>query len=210
MRKVLILLTFILLLASVWIGLTKGRIIPLQRNIIYFHVPGSICALACFVMLLVASIGCLCTKKKFWDYLGAASAEAALLFATVLNLTGSVFSRAEWNLWWTPSPKLVTSAILWFLALVYIILRTAIPDKHRRARICAVFGIIAFLDVPMVYVSARLIPDIHRQNFTFDSAWQSAALAAAIAAALLLAGLLIWLRTDLLQAAAELDDDITC
>ena len=157
--------------------MTQGQIVPVERNILYVHIPNSVCALLCFVVLLAASIGYLATGRQAWDLVAVAAGEVGFVFATVLNATGMIFSRAEWNVWWTPSPRLVTSAILWFLYAVYLILRVSLPgSRQRRARICAVFGIIAFLDVPLVYISARFIPDIHRPSFSFDSAWQTAAL----------------------------------
>lgn len=201
MRRVLLLSAFVLLLVSMSIALTAGRITPANRNILYAHVPGSICALLCFVVLLAASVGYLCTAGRLWDLVAAASAEVGAVFATILNVTGMIFSRVEWNIWWTPSPRLVTSAMLWFLYIVYLILRKSLPgSRHRRARICAVFGIIAFLDVPMVVASARFVPDIHRAGFSFDSPWQTAALMLGMASMVLLAAALIWLRTDILKS----------
>jgi heme exporter protein C len=199
-----------------WMALTVGQIAgpppnpdsPV-RNILYVHVPSSICALLCFVVLLAASIGYLRTNKPNWDRVAAASAEVGLVFATILNLTGMVFSRAEWGPWWDPrSPRLITSAILWFLYIVYPILRSSIAgSEHRKARVCAVFGIIAFLDVPMVYVSARFIPDIHRPSFSFGSPLQRAAFVLGMIATLLLAALLIWLKTDILKSKAMLEKE---
>ena len=201
MRRCLFALAMVLLVASTWIALTRGQIVPVQRNVLYVHVPNSVCALLCFVVLLVASIGYLATGRQTWDLVGAASAEAGLVFATILNATGMIFSRAEWNIWWTPSPRLVTSAILWFLYAVYLILRISLPgSERRRARIAAVFAIVAFLDVPLVYISARFIPDIHRPNFSFDSSWQTAALMLGMAGTALLAAGLISLRTNLLAS----------
>jgi heme exporter protein C len=209
MRRLLFILAFILLVASTGIGLTRGQIDPVQRNILYAHVPNSVCALLCFVVLLVASIGYLMTGRPSWDLVAIASAEAGLVFATILNATGMLFSRAEWNVWWTPSPRLVTSAILWFLYAVYLILRASLPGAvYRRARICAVFGIVAFLDVPLVFISARFIPDIHRPSFSFDSPWQSAALMLGMAGTAVLAAALISLRTSLLRSGAELEKQI--
>ncbi len=206
MRRTLILVTFALLLISMWIALTAGQVTPVKRNIIYVHVPSAICALLCFVPLLVAGIGYLRTSKPVWDYVAAASVEVGLVFATILNATGSIFSRAEWNIWWTPSPRLVSSAVLWFLCVVYLILRASI-QRHLRARICAVFGIIAFLDVPLVIISARFLPDMHRPSFSFETAWQTAALLLSIAATILLAAVLIWLKTDLLKNKAILEKE---
>jgi heme exporter protein C len=208
MRRVLFALAIVLLIASTWIGLTRGQIVPEARNILYVHVPNSVCALLCFVVLLVASIGYLATGRQGWDLVAVAAAEVGFIFATVLNATGMIFSRAEWNVWWTPSPRLVTSAILWFLYAVYLILRISLPgSRRRRARICAVFGIIAFLDVPLVFISARFLPDIHRPNFSFESTWQTAALQLGMLGTVLLAGALIWLRTNVLRSSLTLEEE---
>jgi len=209
MRRLLLALAILLLIVSTWIGLTQGQIDPLQRNILYVHVPNSVCALLCFVVVLVASVGYLATAGQTWDLVATAAAEAGFVFATILNATGMIFSRAEWNVWWTPSPRLVTSAILWFLYAVYLILQVSLPGAQRRAaRLCAVFCIIAFLDVPLVYLSARFIPDIHRPNFSFDSAWQTAALMLGMTGTALLAGGLIWLRTSLLRDSLRLEQEL--
>lgn len=209
MRQLLFVLAVILLVASTWIGLTQGQIVPLQRNILYAHVPNSVCALLCFVVLLVVSIAHLITGRQAWDMAAAASAEVGFVFATILNATGMIFSRAEWNVWWTPSPRLVTSALLWFLYAVYLILRISLPGSpYRRARISAVFGIIAFLDVPLVFISARFVPDIHRPNFSLDSAWQTAALILGMAGTAVLAAALIWLRTSLLRDSLALEKEL--
>jgi heme exporter protein C len=213
MRKILLFITLILLLASTWIALTKGQIegptanpeSPV-RNIIYTHVPSSICSLLCFVVLLIASIAYLRSLKQSWDHLASAAAEVGLIFATILNATGMIFSRAEWSIWWTPSPRLITSAVLWFLYVVYLILRSSLPgSKQRRARICAVFGIIAFLDVPMVLYTARFMEDIHKASFSFDNSWQRAAFILGMVSTVLLAAILIWIKTDILKIKSRLE-----
>jgi heme exporter protein C len=179
------------------IAMTNGVIEPIVRNIVYIHVPASICSLVCFSGLFVFSIMYLVKKKPIFDYLGAASAEVAFVFATVLNITGMIFAKAEWGLWWTPSMRLISSAILWFLAAAYLILRSSFNEQGNKANLCAVFGIIAFVDVPFVYTSARLMSDIHRPSFSFDSGWQSAALGLAILGTIMLASVLIWMRADI-------------
>jgi len=194
---------------------TIGEVVPseanvtVEKNIVYVHVPSAICTALCLVVVLVAGICYLRTGKDQWDRLGAASAEAALVFATVLNVTGSIFARPFWNTWWAPSPRLISSAILWFLCVAYMILRTNIQNPRHRARICAVFGIIAFLDVPMVFVTARLMTDQHIDNVRFETAAQSASFGLSILGIVLLAALLIWLKTDILQSKAKLERDLT-
>ncbi len=197
MRIAVLIISFVLMAVSTVIVITKGAIEPVVRNIIYIHVPASICSLICFGGLFVFSIMYLIKKKPIFDYLGAASAEVAFVFATVLNITGMLFAKAEWGLWWSPSIRLISSAILWFLAAAYLILRSSFNGQGNKANLCAVFGVIAFVDVPFVYISARLMRDIHRPNFSFDSDWQSAALGLAILATIILASVLIWVRADI-------------
>lgn len=215
MRRFLLVLVFVLLMASMWIGLTMGktegpRANPESpvRNIIYAHVPCSIAALACFTVLMIASVCYLYTSKDSYDRLALASAEVGTVFAIMLNATGSIFSRAEWGKWWTTSMRLQTSAILLLLYAVYLILRASLPgSKQRRGKIAAVFGIIAFLDVPMVFISARFIEDtMHKPNVDFTSLWQQIPFGAGIVGMLLLAAVLIWLRTDILACRAQLEE----
>ena len=215
-RRILLFLSMILILASMWISLTIGRIQGPEanpdsviRNIIYAHVPSSVCAMLCFILLLVASIAYLSTSKRIWDHVAIASAEVGTVFAAILNLTGCIFSRAEWGPWWIPTPRLVTAALLWFLYVVYLILRSSISGSvDRKAKICAVYGIIAFLDVPLVYISARYLPDIHRASFSFDAAGQRTAFFLSMAAMFLLASLLIWIRTDFLKMKSNFEESI--
>jgi heme exporter protein C len=193
---------------------TKGQVAPesqaqtVEKNIVYVHVPSAICTTLCFAALLVAGVAYLTTSKTIWDHIGAASAEVASVLATVLNLTGSVFARSHWGVWWTPSPRLISSAILWFFCVAYLILRASIQNPRHRARICAVFGIIAFLDVPLVFLTARMMNDMHPSNPGFDTIAQRASFGLSILGIALLATLLIWLKTDILINKAKLESDL--
>ena len=209
MRRILMCLAFVLLVTSTWIALTAGQVDPLVKNLVYFHVPSSISALLCFTVVLVAGVGFLVSNKLLWDHLSAAAGEVGLVCATVLNLTGSVFSREQWGAWWTPEPLLITSAILWLLYVAYLIIRVSITSTRLRAQICAVFGIgiIAFLSVPMVYISVRFMQGMHPKAATFTSGVQNAAFVLSILGILLLVIVLIWLKYDLLKTKAALDEE---
>ena len=211
MRRTLIIINCIIMMVAMWVGLTYGQVNTIPLNMLYSHVPSSITALLCFVVLLIASIAYLKTSNPKWDNVAYASAEVGTVFAAILNITGSIFSRSEWGMWWTPSPRLVTAAILLFLYIVYLILRNSIPgSKHKRARVCAVFGIIAFLDVPMVLISARFLKnDMHIGNVSLSTGAQRLAFGLSILATLLLAGLLIWLRVDLTKCNSQLEKQLS-
>jgi len=204
MRLLFWCLSFCLTLVSGWMALSVAAVEPAEYNIVYIHVPAATCSLVCFTILFICSIQHLRTKNQMWDHIAAACGEVGLVFATVLNATGSIFAYAAWGVWWTPSLRLVSSAMLWFLYVAYLILRASLPDQQRKGQICAVFGIIAFVDVPLVYISARYIPDIHWPKIGFDSIWQSVAFGLAIGGALLLAATLIWLRADILKSLNQI------
>lgn len=199
------------MIVAMWMGLTIGQVGQTARNMLYSHVPSSMTALLCFVVLFVASIAYLKTSNPKWDDIAYAAAEVGTIFAAILNITGSIFSRSEWGQWWTPSPRLITAAILLFLYIVYLILRNSIPgSKHKRARVCAVFGIIAFLDVPMVLISARFLKnDMHIANVSFDSKAQGMAFGLSILSTIMLAGLLMWLRIDLKKCESKLEKQLS-
>lgn len=193
-----------LILVSGWMALSVAAIEPVEYNIVYIHVPAAICSLGCFTVLFICSIQYLRTKDQLWDHVAAACGEVGLVFATVLNATGSIFAYAAWGVWWTPSLRLISSAMLWFLYVAYLILRVSLPAESQRGRICAVFGIIAFIDVPLVYISARYVTDVHRPKISFESGCQSAALGLAVGGTLLLAAVLVWLRADILKSINQI------
>ncbi len=197
MRKLLILLCLITIAAAVILLCTGAAVEPPVRNILFVHVPASICALLCFTVVFICSIGYLRTRKPRCDDIAAGAGEAGLVFATVMNLTGMLFARAEWGIYWTPSMRLVTAAVLWFLYVAYVLLRISIEKDAIRAKIAAIFGIIAFIDVPLVYASARLVRDIHRPSFTFETNAQRLAFILAMLAALALAAIYIWTRAEI-------------
>jgi len=207
MRRTVLTVSGGLILVSGLLALTLGASEPVRRNIIYLHVPPALTCLGCFVVLFVCSIQYLRTRSQRWDFTAAAAGQVGLVFATVLNATGMIFARAEWGLWWTASPRLVTSALLWFLYMAYCLLRASLPEQRRRGRIAAVFGIIAFIDVPLVFLSARFIRDIHRPGFSFETPGQSWAFALGLGGTLLLAAGLIWIRADILAARSRVGSD---
>jgi heme exporter protein C len=207
MRSLILGFSLCLILLSGHMAFTIAAAEPAVRNIVYVHVPAAVSAIICLCVLFICSVGFLRSNKMGFDNAAAASAEVALVFATVLNVTGSIFAYAEWGTWWTPSPRLIASAAMWFLCVGYFLLRAAIAGPQRRARICAVFGIIAFIDVPLVIVSARLMRDIHQPQISFDTSWQKAAFGLGIIGTACLALVLVWIRSSMLTIRARLDGE---
>ena len=133
---------------------------PIQK-IFYLHLPVAINTLLSALVMCIACVGYLGGRRQMWDDLAHAAARVTVLNATVLLLTGMFWARMAWGQWWTWSPRLAFSLLMWLLYAAYLALRPMIDSVPRRAMVCAVYGIIAFLDVPLVYLSVKLLPDIH-------------------------------------------------
>lgn len=138
-----------------------------SQKIFYFHVPAFWASFLAFFITFLAGILYLAKKEKKYDILGYSSAELGLVFGSVGMFFGIMWNRPAWGVWWTWDPRLVTALILLLLFAAYFVLRSMVADEDRRARYAAVFGIIAFLDVPVTWYSTRLIQNVlHPVVFT--------------------------------------------
>ena len=137
------------------------------QRIFYFHVASAWVGMAAFFVVFVASVAYLRSQKGAWDRLALSSAEIGVAFLTMALITGSLWAKPTWNTWWTWDPRLTTAAVLWTIYVVYLILRGAIDEPSQRGRLAAVFGIIGFIDVPIVFMAVRWWRTIH--PVIFDS-----------------------------------------
>jgi heme exporter protein C len=166
--------------------LTMG---PIQK-IFYLHLPVAINTFLACLTAFIASIGYLWQRKAWWDDLAWAAVRVAVQLCAVVLLTGMAWGRLAWGVWWTWSPRLTFSLALFLLYTVYLVIRSSIEGRERRAVIAAVYSIIAFLDVPLVWLSARLMPDIHPGNIELAPAMKITLAAWFVPVTLLAAGLI--------------------
>ncbi len=138
----------------------------LAQKIFYYHLSVAMWAFAAFFVNCITSICYLKTKKSKYDCIAVASGEIGLLFATLTLITGMVWGKNSWNVWWTWDPRLTTTLILWFIYAGYLTIRTMPTSKA--PSMAAVVGIIGFIDVPLVFFSARLWRSIHPSVFTSE------------------------------------------
>jgi len=136
------------------------RTLGFSQKIFYFHVPVAWTSFLAFGVTFVAGILFLVKQEKKYDVIGYTSAGLGLLFGVTLMLMGVLWNRTAWGVWWTWDPRLVTYVVLLILFASYFVLRSMVTDESRRARFAAVFGIIAFLDVPITWYSTRLIQNV--------------------------------------------------
>ncbi len=130
----------------------------LSQKIFYIHLP---CAITSMVVLIFAgyySIQYLRTKNARYDTCAKTATEIGLLFVVCTMISGDLWTRFEWGVWWTWDPKLTTYLILMLILIGYFVLRTAVDDPERRAVYAAVVSIIALIDIPICFMITRLVP----------------------------------------------------
>jgi heme exporter protein C len=148
--------------AALYIAPEERTMHEIQR-IFYFHVPSAWTAFTAFFIVFISNIAYLTRRNIQWDWVAVSAAEVGLAFCTVVLVTGPIWAKPVWGIWWTWDARLTSTFVLWLMYVSYLLLRTLLPDTEKRARISAVFGIFAFLDVPLVYFSIWLWRTQHPQ-----------------------------------------------
>src|SRR5437763_17202394 len=124
-------------------------------KIIFFHVPVALTAMLCSFVALIGSVMFLFTRNFKWDAIAVAVTEVGLAFLAANLVTGSIWGRIIWGVWWAWDARLTSALICWLLYAGYLMLRRAIEEPTQRATFAAVFSIFAFLDVPIVIFSIK-------------------------------------------------------
>lgn len=149
----------------IWIYAPVEATMGVLQKIFYFHLPLAWWGLISFFMVFCASLLFLITRRSVMDRLAQAAAETGLLFSGLALATGSLWAKAAWNTWWTWDPRLSTTLIMWFIYAGYLVLRQSIDNPQKMRALSAVLGIVAFLNVPLVFLSARMWRSIHPAVF---------------------------------------------
>ncbi|WP_320007816.1 cytochrome c biogenesis protein CcsA [Maridesulfovibrio sp.] len=145
----------------IWMYAPIEMTMGLVQKIFYVHMPMAAWAMISFFVVFLASAAYLLKRDIKFDYIAGAAAEIGVVFSGLALITGSIWGRAAWNVWWTWDPRLTTTLIMWFVYAAYLVLRTSPMSAERRSLVCAVLGVVAFVDVPLVFYSARLWRSVH-------------------------------------------------
>jgi len=134
---------------------------PAQK-ILYVHATAAFVGLylACGLVAF-ASLAYLWLKDERADRLAESAAEVALVFLTVVLITGPIWGKPVWGTWWSWDARLTLTLFLWFVVVGYLVLRGAIDDPAMRARYSAVLGILAAVLVPFIHLSVYLFRTLH-------------------------------------------------
>lgn len=167
LKKILFALTAVLMIISIYAVFSDYSPIPVSvKNapgdpanfkIFYFHLPIAISAYLAFAVVFVSSVLYLRGKQQKWDIIALSAAEVGVIFAFLTLASGSIWARSAWGAYWvTWDVRLNTSLVLFLIYLAYLMIRQAVEEPEKRARLSAVFGIVGFVGVPLSYMSIRL------------------------------------------------------
>jgi len=156
--KILYSATVISMLVSfyfIFIFAAEEKTMGAAQKIFYFHVSSAWVAFLAFFVTFVFSILYLIKRKRILDTYAYISAEIGVVFTIIVLLTRPIWARSAWNTWWVWEPRLITTLILFFIYVAYIMIRQMDGVWDKKARLAAVFGIIGFADVPIVFFAIR-------------------------------------------------------
>ncbi|MFO0969836.1 MAG: cytochrome c biogenesis protein [Gemmataceae bacterium] len=131
------------------------------QRIVYLHVPMAWCGLAGCLTLGFCGTCYLFRRNLAWDHWAQAAAEVGWLCCTLNLITGSLWARQAWGVWWTWEPRLTFTLVLWLIYAGYFLLRAGLDEPHRRARVSAVLALLGVADVPLILMATRWFRGVH-------------------------------------------------
>jgi heme exporter protein C len=131
-------------------------------RLLYVHVANAWLAYLAFVIVFLASIAYLWTKRPVFDAIAVASAELGVLFTGLTLVLGSIWAKPTWGVWWSWEPRVVTTAVMFAMYVGYLLLRNLSDDLERRATRAAILGIVLVVDVPIVHLSVTWMNALHQ------------------------------------------------
>src|SRR3954453_10927736 len=201
------LLTFALYEALV-VAPTEQTMGDVQR-IFYYHVPSAWTAFLLFFINFGASLVYLIKRNTKADILALVSAEVGIVFCTVVLVTGPIWARPVWGIWWTWDMRLTLTLVLWLIYVSYLMLRR-FSTSSQTPKLAAVVAILGALDVPLVYFSIWFFRTQHPSPVIGGGGSLDPRMAHVLlinwAAFLCLAWLLCWTRYELEVAERRVEE----
>src|SRR5882724_9426968 len=139
---------------------TEAKMGVVQR-IFYFHVPSAMMAFLGVAICALCSVLYIATRRRRYDIAAQAAAELGMVFCTIVLVTGPIWARPVWGVWWTGEVRLTSTLVLWLIYVGYLALRENAENREQAARWGAVVGIVGALDVPIIYKSVEWWRGLH-------------------------------------------------
>lgn len=156
-------LLMVMNLKTIFTGLPDDALQGMIFRIIFIHVPAAINADIFFTIALVSSILFLVKKNFLFDSISVAAIEVGAMLVLVNLVTGSIWGRNQWGIWWTWDLRLTSQLMCFLLYLGYLLIRPAIGEPTQRATMSAFVAIFAYVDIPLVWLAIRL-PNVRTQH----------------------------------------------
>lgn len=128
----------------------------LQWPILYYHLPLAINTFFAYFMVMVCSVCYLKTRNEIWDIRAHSIAEVGTIFCFLVLVTGSIWGRLNWGVFWSWEPRLVSMLLLFIIYIVYFMVRQFGGHYEQSSKLAAVVGILAFIDVPIIYYAVDM------------------------------------------------------
>jgi len=138
---------------AIYVAPTEETMGDIQR-IFYYHVPSAWTSMVLFFANFIASIIYLWRRSPKADAWALAFAELGVIYCTVVLVTGPLWARPVWGIWWTWDARLTTTLVMWLIYVSYLILRR-FSEGSQGAVLAAALAVFGFIDVPIVYMSIR-------------------------------------------------------
>lgn len=169
MKRALVLLATALCMAGfgftiykIFYGTPVDQLLFFNQKIFYYHVPNAFNLFLAVIVCGVASVFYLKRRDGRYDDIAEAAGELAVLFGAVVLITGMIWGKAAWNVWWQWDARLTTSLLLWMVMLGYVLVRKyGGPGSERLAAGLAIFGM---ADVPLIYFSVKIWRTLHPET----------------------------------------------
>ena len=138
-------------------------------RILYTHVPAAWVAMLTFTAAFFAAVAHLFTGRKALDWLVEATVEVGILLNAMLLIQGSLFAKPTWGVWWQWDPRLTMSVVMLLTFVGVMLLRGAVHDPERRATWSSVATVLAYVNIPITYMSVKWWRTLHQIQSSPDT-----------------------------------------
>ena len=157
MRIAFLIITSLLMLVNMYLifmWVPTEQNLGISQRIFYVHVPVAWVGMVAIFVVAIGSVLHLITRNDRWDVIAYSAAEIGLIFGTLMLVTGALWAKPAWGVWWQWDPKLTTALILWFIYVGYLMVRAYAPSGSQGRRYASVVALIGAIDAPIIYMAS--------------------------------------------------------
>ena len=157
MRIAFLIITSLLMLVNMYLifmWVPTEQNLGISQRIFYIHVPVAWVGMVAIFVVAIGSVLHLITRNDRWDAIAYSAAEIGLIFGTLMLVTGALWAKPAWGVWWQWDPKLTTALILWFIYVGYLMVRAYAPSGSQGRRYASVVALIGAIDAPIIYMAS--------------------------------------------------------